>query len=242
MCTGVCRCPQSPGEGVECQGLGVAGNCELPMWMLGTDLESSIRIASAFNHGTIPPATLLYFLMDNHKYLGWGSRLSKVNIRKISLAFAVSTVPSHFSNGFTEDISMYEQVCICDWNFSIWNPCIHCAIIYLKNENIILLFKLMFFYYPRFRTLVCAAMASVYAALGIGLHTHWATLSDPHPQTLMQTTSYLKVPSIFAETCTAIVVLLLDNIISDHTVPPWLEHILSHMPQTVGNSKCVFTV
>lgn len=90
--------------------------------------------------------------MDNHKYLGWCSRLSKVNIRKKKpLAFAVFTVPSHFSHGFTENICMYEQVCICDWNFSIRNPCTHCAIIYLKMKICILLFKLMFFYYPRFR-------------------------------------------------------------------------------------------
>lgn len=215
------------------------------MQMLGTDLGSSIRIASTFNHGTISPATLIYFLMDNHKYLGWGSKLSKVNIGKLSLAFASPTVPSHFSHGFTENICMSEQVCICNWNFSIWNPCVHCAIIYLKMNVCILLLKLMLFYYPRFRDSRCVPPWPVFMQhLGwnSGLCTHWASLGEPHLWTLMRTTSYLKAPSLFPETCTVIVVLLLGNIITDHTVPPWLEHILSHTAKTVGNSTRVFTV
>lgn len=183
--------------------------------------------------------------MDNHKYLGCSSKLSKVNIAKISLAFAVPPVPSHFSHVFTENVCMYEQMCICNWNFFIWYPCVHCAIIYLKMNLCILLFKLMLFYYPRFRNSRFVLSWPVFMQRlrwDSGLCVHWITPSEPHPQPLMQTTSYLKLLSIFAETCTVIVVLLLGNIINDHTVPPWLEHILSHMAQTVENSKCVFTV
>lgn len=150
-----------------------------------------------------------------------------------------------FLTRFTENICMNEQVCICNWNFSIRNPCVHCAIIFLKMNVCILSLKLMFFYYPRFRDSRCVPPWPVFMQhLGwdSGLCIHWASLGEPHSWTLMRTTSYLKAPSLFAETCTVIVVLLLGNITTDHAVPPWLEHILSHTAKTVGNSKRVFTV
>lgn len=47
MCTMCLQYPWMPEEGI---GSGVSGSCEVPMWMLGIELRSPAKAASALNY------------------------------------------------------------------------------------------------------------------------------------------------------------------------------------------------
>ena len=49
------QCTLSLDEGIRSSGTEVAGDCELPFWMLRTELEFSAREANTFDYWPISP-------------------------------------------------------------------------------------------------------------------------------------------------------------------------------------------
>ena len=63
----MCMCvqyPRSPEEGTGSPGAGVTGGWELSMWVLGTELRSSVRTARPLNCGSISAALIFSFLRN----------------------------------------------------------------------------------------------------------------------------------------------------------------------------------
>lgn len=86
LCTCECRCPYSPEQGIITPIITPGAGCELPTWMLGIELRSSLRAADGLNYRTISPAPKSIQCLS-HCFLV--SSLSFSSIQQVNLCLVV---------------------------------------------------------------------------------------------------------------------------------------------------------